>query len=276
MAILLLFCLLFEECAMKKLTLKKSMLKKWGCLSAGFALLALNAAASWTPAAQVYPMHSSYGNVYSHPRRVYSDAGSAYKRPQLALNAYATAGVSSPQAILDRLKTDNNVPANIAPAIKVSNSNVLNAATDGQNLIITNTLLDRLTTDDERAFVISHELSHILLQHVAKTQARHVGLSLLDALLMQHTAQGGLVQLASELGIGLVDKRSSRNYELQADDLGVKLMTRAGYNPQAAIAVFDILKANAPANRTPEFLQDHPITDSRIHALVAKYKLSPQ
>src|SRR5262249_17238410 len=147
-----------------------------------------------------------------------------------------------------------------------------NAATDGQNLVITSALLERLTTDDERAFVISHELSHILLQHIGKTELRRVGLTLLDTYLVRrYTTQGSLAQLASELGIGLVDKRSSRGYEYQADDLGVKLMAQAGYNPQAAIRVFDILKAATPGNQTPEFLQDHPITDSRIRALVQKY-----
>jgi predicted Zn-dependent protease len=181
------------------------------------------------------------------------------------------------QAILTRLKSANNVPGDISPVLKIDDSDQLNAYTDGENLVITTALLSRLTTDDQRAFVISHELSHILLQHIAKTQVRRVGLSLLDSLVVRRYApQGSLVQLASELGIGLVDKRSSRSFELQADDLGVKLLSQSGYNPQAAIQVFDILKAATPTNHVPEFLQDHPISDSRIRALVQKYKLSPQ
>jgi predicted Zn-dependent protease len=184
--------------------------------------------------------------------------------------------VSSPEAVLARVRSANNVPAEIAPKVTVQQSNVLNAATDGQSILITSALLERLTTDDERAFVLSHELSHMLLQHIAKTQTRRVGLSLLDALLVRRYApQGSLLQMASELGIGLVDKRSSRTFEYQADDLGVKLMSNAGYNPRAALQVFDILKAGTPGSSTPEFLQDHPITDSRIRALVEKYKLSP-
>jgi len=66
------------------------------------------------------------------------------------------------------------------------------------------------------------------------------------------------------------------NEEYQADDLGVRLMTQAGYDPEAAIKVFDILKANTPANKTPGFLLDHPITDERIRALAQKYKLKLQ
>lgn len=183
----------------------------------------------------------------------------------------------SPKAILDKLKAANHVPPEIAPSIQVQQSSVLNAATNGTGLVITSSLLEKLHSSDERAFVISHELSHILLQHIGKTQVRRVGLSLLDSFLVRrYAAQGSLLQLASELGIGLVDKRSARGYEYQADDLGVKLMTQAGYDPQAAIRVLDTLMAATPGNQTPEFLQDHPITQSRIRALAQKYKLSLQ
>lgn len=180
--------------------------------------------------------------------------------------------VSSVQSILARVKEANNIPAALGASVRIQPGNSLNASTDGQNLVVTQPLLDRLKTDDERAFVLSHELSHIVLQHIGKTQARRLGLSLFDSFLTQRVGQGTLLQLAGELGIGLVDKRSARSFEYQADDLGVKLMTQAGYNPRAALEVFNILKAATPGNNVPEFLQDHPITDSRIRALVEKYK----
>ena len=183
--------------------------------------------------------------------------------------------LQSAQTILNRLLTANQVPAEISPKLEIQDSNQLNAATDGQKILNTDTLWGKLNTDDQRAFVISHELAHILLNHIGKTQARRIGLSLLDSLFVRrYTQEGSLAQLASELGIGLVDKRSSRGYEYQADDLGVKLLTQAGYNPQSAIEVFGILQAATPGNRTPEFLQSHPISESRIRALVQKYKLS--
>lgn len=201
--------------------------------------------------------------------------------PRQRLIAQATQGgvqvgeLKSPQRILDELKVANKIPQQIAPTIRVVNSKSLNAATNGRDLIITSALVDRLRTNDQRAFVISHELSHIALQHIGKTQFRHVGLSLLDALLLRrYVPEGSIVGMAKDLGISLYDKRSSRVYEYEADDLGIQLMTRAGYNPQAAIEVFGILQAATPGSRTPEFLQDHPITSSRIQALVQKYKLS--
>lgn len=185
-----------------------------------------------------------------------------------------TRPAQSPQAILDDIKARNQVPANVAPKIRVEKSSVLNSYTDGQNIVVTSNLLDKLTTSDQRAFVISHELSHVLLSHVPKTELRRMGLSILDTFVVRHyVAQGSPLDLATQLGLNLFDKRSSRGFEYQADDLGVQLMTKAGYDPEAAIQVFDILKANTPANQVPGFLMDHPITDDRIHALVQKYKL---
>ena len=181
-----------------------------------------------------------------------------------------------PQAILDFIKTKAGIPATVASAITVEKSSVLNSYTDGQRIVITSSLLEKLPTNDERAFVISHELSHVLLSHVTKTEVRRMGLSLFDAFIVQrYVGKGTPLDSATRFGLGLVDMRSSRGYEYQADDLGVRLMTEAGYNPEAAIQVFGILKANTPANQTPGFLMDHPITDDRIQALVRKYQLRP-
>lgn len=219
-----------------------------------------------------------YSSQYNSSWKGYAQGGRQLAQNQLEGQVKSTSpsALNSPEAILARLKQANNVPAEISPTLQIQHSSVLNAATDGKNLIITDTLLSKLNTNDERAFVISHELSHILLSHIAKTQIRRTGLSILDNLFLRRVGQNSILGLASELGVNLVDLKYSRNYELQADDLGVKLMTQAGYNPQAAIQVFDILKANTPPNQTPAFLLDHPITDARIRALVQKYKLTAE
>jgi Zn-dependent protease with chaperone function len=201
--------------------------------------------------------------------------GTAYTISQLNGSVQRTEMLQSPQAILEALKAANKIPADIAPTVKVVRSDTLNAATDGQNIVITSGLLGRLTTNDQRAFVISHELSHIVLQHIAKTQFRRLGLSLLDQLLLRrYVSEGSLADMAAQLGINLYDKRNARVYEYQADDLGIQMMARSGYQTQSAIQVFQILQAATPGSRTPEFLQDHPITESRIRALAQKYNLS--
>lgn len=190
-------------------------------------------------------------------------------------NVSYTATMQTPSQILARLKSANAIPAEIAPQVRIEESDVLNAATNGQDIIITSALLKRLKNNDECAFVISHELGHVVLNHIAKTQVRRTGLSLLDFLFVRrYAAEGSLLELAANLGLDLYDKRSGRVYEYQADDAGIQLMSKAGYNPQAAIEVFKILQSASPGRGVPEFFQDHPITESRIRMLVQKYKLS--
>lgn len=224
------------------------------------------------------PSEPSYYNVGYNPGRVYQgQLRQNVTLPTLHAETSSRQPLQGPQAILDNIKAKNNVPATVAPTISVENSKVLNSYTDGQKIVITSNLLNKLTTNDQRAFVISHELSHVLLSHVAKTQVRRVGLSLFDTFIVRHyVGQGTPLDLATRFGIGLVDMRSSRGFEYQADDLGVRLMSGAGYDPEAAIQVFDILKANTPSSQTPGFLMDHPITDDRIRTLAQKYKLKQE
>ncbi len=56
----------------------------------------------------------------------------------------------------------------------------------------------------------------------------------------------------------------SRDDELQADDLGVKYMIEAGYNPQALVQVMYILKEASGGQRVPEFSSTHPSSEHRI------------
>jgi predicted Zn-dependent protease len=194
---------------------------------------------------------------------------------QIQQQATVTSRLSSPDVILLRLKTRNNLPLNITtPEVQVQQADFLNAATNGQSILITTGLLNRLKTDDQLAFVLSHELAHVALNHIQKTQMRRVGLTLLDQVVVNRVLpQGTVGGLLGDVGLSLLDKRFSRNVEFQADDLGMQLHTKAGYNPEAAIQVFRILQAASP-NRMPEFLQSHPISDSRIRMLVQKYKLA--
>lgn len=228
---------------------------------------------------QVFPSTTNPTSVQVAPAQALPTQATPVNPPtglQSGITHYAERAVlQTPKQILDELKQANGIPADLAPRITVQQSNTLNAATNGQDIVITSALLNQLKTNDQRAFVISHELSHITLNHIARTQIRRVGLSLLDTLLLRrYINQGSLGELAKNLGFTLYDKRSGRVYEYQADDVGIQLMNKAGYNPQGAIEVFKILEEATPGNRVPEFFQDHPITAARIEALVRKYKLS--
>src|SRR5690606_22545838 len=56
----------------------------------------------------------------------------------------------------------------------------------------------------------------------------------------------------------LITMKFGRDQELESDDLGVRLMMEAGYDPEALIGVMQILKQASGPNRQPEFASTHP------------------
>lgn len=204
-----------------------------------------------------------------------STPASAQIQGQVTQNAPSTSNELNAENILHRLLSANNIAPDRVQHIQIMKADELNAATDGKDIIFSSALWNLLRTDDQRAFVIGHELSHIVLNHVPKTQGRRIGLILLSRWLTRDAnAETGvrsqLVQAATAAGLSLVDNKFSRNMELSADDNGLRIMTKAGYKAPAALEVFNLMEQASP-NATPEFLQSHPLSKSRIQALVKKY-----
>lgn len=125
-------------------------------------------------------------------------------------------------------------------------------------------------TDDELAAVIGHEMAHALREHsreqISQQIATDQALSLISTLAGFSAAQESLAGMASQLVMTLP---FSRTMETEADIMGMELMARAGYNPEAAINVWkkmEKLGGDAP----PELLSTHPSDKSRIARLQAK------
>ena len=186
----------------------------------------------------------------------------------LALPAVAN---TPPNHILHRVLQASGVKQDAVSNIRIENSDSLNAYTNGQEIVLTSALWNGLKTEDERAFVVSHEAAHVVLQHIQQTQIRRVGLGL-----FQRFVVGRFVDPNSQiaaLGLTLIDSRFSRNVEYQADDLGLQMLKKANYDPNAALRVFRFLGQANANGRMPEFLSSHPISQSRIRNLVNKYNL---
>ncbi|MGE0200686.1 MAG: M48 family metallopeptidase [Candidatus Melainabacteria bacterium] len=179
--------------------------------------------------------------------------------------------------ILARVMARNNLSADMVNTIRILPAEELNAATDGNTIYFSSGLWDKLTTNDQKAFVIAHELSHIQKGHIAKTQFRRVGFSLANYLILnrwlnvEERPNSQLYQLVSAAGLSLLDNRFSRSMEYEADDNGMKLLVAAGYQPQAALEVFNVFERYSP-DGTPEFLRSHPLSRNRINTLVNKYQ----
>lgn len=173
--------------------------------------------------------------------------------------------------LLNDILDDNQIPREKVQDIKLLPSEELNAATNGSSIVYSEGLWDLLVTDDQKAFVLAHELAHIQLNHIPKTTARRVGYTLIQRLLAAKFANSSpFWQQASQLGLGLTELKFSRSHEYGADDLGLSLMENAGYDPRAAVEVFNLFEKHSP-DGTPEFLRSHPLSKSRIERLTREH-----
>ena len=156
----------------------------------------------------------------------------------------------------------------------VIRSDELNAwAMPGGKMAVYSGLVEKLNlTDDELAAVIGHEMTHALREHskaqVGQQLLTGIGMQLGGSLLAKNSSidpqtlqTGGA--LLSEYGIS---KPFSRQHETEADIGGLMLMAQAGYNPQAAISVWQKM-AQAGSSGMPSFLSTHPSGADRIQVL---------
>src|SRR3546814_476793 len=119
-------------------------------------------------------------------------------------------------------------------------------------------------TDDELAAVIGHEMAHALREHareqVSQQMVTNMGLSVLSAV----TGVGATADLGSALSNVMFTLPNSRTHETEADRIGVELAARAGYDPRAAVTLWQKMGALGGGNAPPEFLSTHPSAASRI------------
>jgi len=144
-------------------------------------------------------------------------------------------------------------------------------ALPGNKIGVYEGMLEMAKTDDQLAAVIGHEIAHVERAHaverVNSQAATQLGVQVVGGVL-QSTGTGGGA-LASVLGAGAqygLLLPYARNQELEADRLGLITMARAGYNPRAAIELWQNMQA-AGSGGQPEFLSTHPDPGNRIAQL---------
>ena len=131
-------------------------------------------------------------------------------------------------------------------------------------------------TDDELASVIAHEIAHVTAKHVHEKLSRELAVSTVGTVGMLGGLAGGasgltvdLLGQAYGLTTGISGFAFDRAKEKEADYVGLMYMSRAGYDPQAAVRVLENLEsesANDPVQ--PAFLSTHPSHPERIIALM--------
>jgi predicted Zn-dependent protease len=156
-------------------------------------------------------------------------------------------------------------------AINVETSKEINAyCMPGGRIMVYTGLIDKLNlTDAELATVMAHEISHALREHsreqVSRKMDEQVGLTALAGLAGLSDVS---MQLASVLSDVTFNLPHSRVQESEADEIGLELMARAGYDPNAAISLWKKMSASGEGG-TPGFLSTHPTSQSRTADLQA-------
>lgn len=157
--------------------------------------------------------------------------------------------------------------------LAVIRSDELNAwAMPGGKMAVYTGLVEQLNlNDDEIAAIIGHEMTHALLEHSKQESNRNLGIGLAaqigGSLLQAATGvDGELIHtglgLAADLGAA---KPFSRKAEREADLGGLRLMARAGFNPEAAVSVWQKMNATENNNHLlAKILSTHPTNNDRI------------
>lgn len=152
-------------------------------------------------------------------------------------------------------------------------NNVINAfAVPGGHIALHTAILTKSESESELASVIAHEISHVSQRHIARKleNSRYDSWIALGALLAA-AAAGGSDAAQAAFGLAnasIIDRQLtySRAFESEADSLGIRLLSRAGFDPGAMPVFFKRLldESRISESHAPEFLRSHPLTINRI------------
>lgn len=138
----------------------------------------------------------------------------------------------------------------------------------GGKIAVYTGLIDKLKlNDDELAAVMGHEIAHALREHARERASEQM-------------VTGGLISLGTSiLGVGDLGKQgaqyaymvgfglpNSRTHETEADRIGVELAARAGYDPRAAISLWQKM-AQVGGDEPMKFMSTHPSREDRVNDL---------
>jgi predicted Zn-dependent protease len=162
--------------------------------------------------------------------------------------------------------SDSKVPF----TIKVIDTDEINAfALPGGFFYVNSGLILAADNEAELAGVMAHEIAHVAACHVAREQTRSNIVNLASIPLI--FVPGGwavyeATQVAMGVGVPLAFMKFSRNFETEADFLGMEYMYKTGYDPQSFISFFEKIEAQEkkkPGTLAKAF-SSHPMTPDRV------------
>ena len=143
-------------------------------------------------------------------------------------------------------------------------------ALPGGYIYLSSGLVEAADSDDEIAAVVAHEVGHVAARHSMKQLQGEYLYTFISALAMIGNTDRGFHRGSNFTYISLM-MQYSREYEKEADKLSVRYMTRAGYDPEAALSMLDKLAEldKKRSSRVYTYFRSHPPHDMR-QALIRK------
>ena len=140
----------------------------------------------------------------------------------------------------------------------------------GRMAIYTGLLRQVDPTDDELAQVMGHEIAHALANHTAERMsvAMAGNAAVIAAGILSDRPVGAMAATAAAAQLA-VELPNSRTSEAEADQIGIELAAKAGYDPRAAVTLWQKMGSLGSASAPPRFLSTHPGPEQRQQELAA-------
>lgn len=153
----------------------------------------------------------------------------------------------------------------------VDDPKVINAwcMAGGRMAVYTGLFTKLKLTDAEFAQIMGHEISHALSNHTAEQMSRAMATTLgvvaIGAMSDRPMVAMGGAAMAAKVALDLPNSRTAEN---EADQIGMELAVLAGYDPDAAVTLWQKMAAQGGSN-PPRFLSTHPAPGNRQETLSA-------
>lgn len=171
--------------------------------------------------------------------------------------------------------------------ILIQDDNVNAFVAGGANIFFHTGLLQKTDNPGEVIGVMAHELGHIEGSHLVRARDAMENASyesiigmIVGAAAGLATGEGGAVATVSQGANSMAQRRflsEARKYEASADQAAIRSMTEAGINPKGLATFLEKLQEqeSAPSSLQSEYVRTHPLTESRVDAVEARWQNSP-
>lgn len=153
-------------------------------------------------------------------------------------------------------------------------SDVINAfALPGGKVFVSRGLAQKMTNEAQLAAVLGHEIGHVTARHANDRISRQLVLAgvVAGASIAAGQSDDDLIRIGVPVLVGTAGTGFAlsfdRGQETESDKLGMRYMTRAGYDPRGMLQLMQILEAESGAPSQPEWLSTHPLPSTRIREI---------